>query len=172
MPVFCCSFVPCSSGTPWGEGKGQAAVKVEQVLHFPAPGMQHCPSTPPSVLGGVCSVTVKGQLGFQVLLLLGAERKQRCVITAELPGKAKGARAGWLPGCSPCVCSSTCWEGSPMGRTKCTGVGYTWEPLAVLLPGEGGPRATAGPGASSRLISASQSSSHRKCTLPFSVREL
>lgn len=94
MPVFCCSFVPCSSGTLWGEGKGQTAVKVEQVLHFPALGMQHCPSTSPSVLGGVCSVTVKGQLGFQVLLLLGAERKQKCVVTAEFPGKAKGACAG------------------------------------------------------------------------------
>lgn len=27
----------------------------------------------------------------------------------------------------------------PMERTKCTGVGHTWRPLAVLLPGEGGP---------------------------------
>lgn len=27
----------------------------------------------------------------------------------------------------------------PMERTKCTGVGHTWKPLAVLLPGEGGP---------------------------------
>lgn len=111
------------------EGKGQAAVKVEQVLHFPAPGMQQHPSRRPSVLV-VSAVSL-----FRDSWVL------RCRKGAEV--WCWHCRAPWESQRSLCSCCP-CQFMHVLGRLvprkgQSAQVWMHLEALAVLLPGEGGP---------------------------------
>lgn len=114
MPVFCCSFVPCSSGTPWGEGKGQAAVKVEQVLQFPALG---CSTVHPHlpVSWGVSAVSLLRTVGFSGAAWSRKEAEVCCHCRAPWKSQRSpcwvAARAA-LPVCAhPRAGKALPWEG-------------------------------------------------------------
>lgn len=99
--------------------------------------MQQCPSTCPSVVGGVCSVTVQGQLAFQV------QEGSRSVVLSLQSSLGKPKELVLLLSLSVYPrAGKVC----PMERTRCTGVGYTWEPLAVLLQVRAGPAPTGADG--------------------------
>lgn len=114
MPVFCFSFVPCSSELDGKRRrKGTGSSKGGTGSTFPSPWdaapsiqMSQCP-------GGVCSVTVQGQLGFQV------QKGSRSVLLARQSSLGKPKEPVLLLSLSVCARAG---KACPMERTKCTGV--------------------------------------------------
>lgn len=129
MPVFCFSFVPSSEHDGKRRRKGRGSSKGGTGSTFPSP-WDAAPSIQTSQCpGGVCSVTVQGQLGFQVQkgsrsLVLALQsslgKPKEPVLLLSLPVYA---RAGMLV----------------PRKGQSAQVWMHLEALAVLLPGEGGP---------------------------------